>query len=202
MSEKLIFIVDDDEAVRDSLSVMLETRGLAVRSFASARAFLEALQGDWRGCLLLDIKMPGMDGRELQRELASRGCRLPIIFITGHGDVPMAVDAMKAGAADFIEKPFDPEDLLASVRCQMDDSPAATEVADSELTARHGQLTPREQEVMAQVVRGLQNKQIAYELDISPRTVELHRARVMEKMRARNLPALTRMALALGIPVD
>jgi two-component system response regulator FixJ len=202
MTGKCVYIVDDDEAIRDSLSVMLETRGFAVRAFGSARAFLGALNPAWQGCVLLDIKMPGMDGRELQRELAGRGCRLPIVFITGHGDVPIAVEAMKAGAADFIEKPLDPALLEASVRRLLEGPGAAEDNAKSEIAARHLRLTRREKEVLLLVVRGLQNKQIAHEFDISPRTVELHRARVMEKMQARNLPALTRMALALGVLAD
>jgi len=197
-----VFIVDDDEAVRDSLAVMLETRGFSVRQFASGESFLQALDLDWRGCLLLDIKMPAMDGRALQGELAKRGCRLPVVFITGHGDVPLAVEAMKAGAADFIEKPLDPEVVLESVRRQLQATGRDHEAADPELASRHEQLTPREREVMLLVVRGLQNKQVARELGISPRTVELHRARVMEKMQARSLPALTRMALALGRLAD
>ena len=197
-----VFIVDDDEAVRDSLAVMLETRGFSVRQFASGESFLQALDLDWRGCLLLDIKMPAMDGRALQGELAKRGCRLPVVFITGHGDVPLAVEAMKAGAADFIEKPLDPEVVLESVRRQLQATGRGHEAADPELASRHEQLTPREREVMLLVVRGLQNKQVARELGISPRTVELHRARVMEKMQARSLPALTRMALALGRLAD
>jgi two-component system, LuxR family, response regulator FixJ len=198
----VVFIVDDDEAVRDSLAVMLESHGLEVWSFDSAQAFLQALVPGWQGCLLLDIKMPMMDGRELQRELARRGCRLPIVFVTGHGDVPMAVEAMKAGAADFIEKPLDPDVVLESVQRQLRAPGGHRDETDPELAPRHARLTPREMEVMLLVVRGLQNKQIAYELGVSPRTIELHRARVMEKMQARNLPTLTRMALALGILAD
>jgi two-component system response regulator DctR len=199
-----VFIVDDDEAVRDSLGAMLGARDLRVRAFGSGAAFLEAYDSAWQGVLLLDVKMPIIDGRELQRRLRARGCRLPIIFITGHGDISMAVQAMKEGAADFIEKPIDPDDLLTRMETHLNATPGdmAGEVADPAARERFEQLTPREKEVMRLVVAGRPNKVVAYELGISPRTVELHRARVMEKMGVRNLASLVRVGLQLGMATE
>jgi two-component system, LuxR family, response regulator FixJ len=207
--EPVVFVVDDDEAVRDSLAVMLEAEGLAVEAFASGRALLEALApGGRAGCVVADVRMPDMDGLELLERLMARdgggGGRLPVIIMTGHGDVPMAVRAMKAGAVDFIEKPFTPELILATVRRHLeppgDAARGGAPGGEGDGVARRlEQLTPREREVLEQLVIGRQKKVIAHELDISPRTVEIHRARVMEKMGARSLSHLVRMALAAGI---
>ena len=199
-----MFVVDDDEAVRDSLAVMLEAEGLAVEAFASGRALLEALApGQRPGCVVADVRMPDMDGLELLDRLMARdGGRPPVIIVTGHGDVPMAVRAMKAGAVDFIEKPFTPELILDTVRRHLEGPREACAEAPGEggeVALRLGRLTPRERDVLEQLVIGRPNKVIAYELGISPRTVEIHRARVMEKMGARSLSHLVRMALAVGI---
>ena len=197
-----IFIVDDDEAVRDSLGVLLESAGYRTLSIhESSRGFLATATPQPGDCLLLDVRMPDMDGLELQAELRSRGVRLPVIIMTGHGDVPIAVRAMKAGAVDFIEKPFSDEVLLASVRRALELGARAkneSEEAD-DTRMRLETLTAREREVLEGVVAGRPNKVIAYDLGISPRTVEIHRARVMDKMDARSLSALVRMALAAGI---
>lgn len=197
-----IFIVDDDEAVRDSLRLLLESAGLApVVAFASGSSFLAEAEPQPGDCLLLDVRMPDMDGLELQVELNRRGVRLPLIIMTGHGDVPMAVRAMKAGAADFLEKPFSDELLLDSVRrARLMAAEATREERESgALRQRFESLTAREHEVLEGMVAGRPNKLIAHDLGISPRTVEIHRARVMEKMEARSLSALVRMALAAGI---
>jgi two-component system response regulator FixJ len=197
-----IFIVDDDEAIRDSLELLLRASGFAnIVVYASARDFLaqaEPLPGE---CLLLDVRMPEMDGLELQEELNRRGLRLPVIIMTGHADVPIAVRAMKAGASDFIEKPFSDELLLDCVKRARQHAAEArreSEAAD-ETRRRLGTLTPRERDVLTGMVAGRPNKLIAHDLGISPRTVEIHRARVMEKMQARSLSALVRMVLAAGI---
>ena len=197
-----IFIVDDDEAIRDSLEMLLRSAGFAhVVAFASAREFLAQAAPAAGECLLLDVRMPDMDGLELQSELNRRGVRLPVIIMTGHGDVPIAVRAMKAGATDFIEKPFSEDLLLDCVRRAREHAAEAMrESEEAEETRRRVEtLTPREREVMHGMVAGRPNKLIAYDLGISPRTVEIHRARVMEKMQARSLSALVRMALAAGI---
>jgi two-component system response regulator FixJ len=197
-----IFIVDDDDAIRDSLELLLRAAGFGnVVPFASARDFLAQAQPMPGECLLLDVRMPEMDGLELQGELNRRGLKLPVIIMTGHADVPIAVRAMKAGATDFIEKPFAEELLLDCVRrARAHAAEALRESEEAEETRRRLQvLTPREREVLQGMVAGRPNKLIAYDLGISPRTVEIHRARVMEKMQARSLSALVRMALAAGI---
>jgi two-component system, LuxR family, response regulator FixJ len=196
-----VYVVDDDEAVRDSLRALFEADGFAVEICASASEFLEVEPADEGGCALVDVRMPGMDGIALLAALADRPHAPPVIMITGHGDVPMAVRAMKLGAADFIEKPFDPEALLACVRSTLR---RAGEVASrsersNEVCQRLDRLTQREREVLEHLVIGRSNKTIARELSISPRTVEIHRARVMEKMAAASLSHLVRLALAAGI---
>jgi len=205
-ADQLIYVVDDDEAVRDSLSLLLEARGHTVRSFASAREFLTAAPSLRPGCLIADIRMPEMDGLELQQRLIERALRFPLIVITGHGDVPLAVRTMKAGAIDFIEKPFAAETILSSAAAalaRLAESGDRDPLAET-ATAKLALLTPREREVLQGLLAGLPNKSIAYDLAISPRTVEIHRARVMDKMGARSLSELIRMSLAAGVlpPVD
>lgn len=200
MTEPTIFIVDDDASVRDSLSLLLGLKGYAIRSFASAEDFLAACRPDWHGCLLLDIRMAGMNGLELQQQLISRQVSLPIIFITGHGDVTAARAALKAGAADFLEKPLDDRILLATIADalersahQRDEAAASRQIMD-----RMSRLTAREREVMEKVALGEPNREIARQLGISPRTVEVYKARMMEKMQAHSLPELIRQVLSLG----
>jgi two-component system, LuxR family, response regulator FixJ len=197
-----IFIVDDDDAVRDSLELLLESAGFQnVRAYGSSRHFLKAATPQPGDCLLLDVRMPEMDGLELQSELNRRGARLAVIIMTGHGDVPIAVRAMKAGAADFIEKPFSDSLLLDALRRALAHSVEVNRQAEEagETLRRLATLTAREREVLEGMVAGRPNKVIAYDLGISPRTVEIHRARVMDKMQARSLSALVRMALAAGV---
>jgi two-component system response regulator FixJ len=194
-----VCIVDDDEAVRDSLAALLEAEGLQVATFSSARAFLEADIPSTATCLVTDVRMPDMDGLQLLGVLATRPSPPPVIVITGHGDVPMAVRAMKLGAADFIEKPFKPDALLGSVRNVLRAPPAHAAAQCAQVAERLDRLTAREREVLELLVVGRPNKVIALELGISPRTVEIHRARVMEKMEAESLSHLVRMALSAGI---
>jgi two-component system, LuxR family, response regulator FixJ len=195
--EPVILVVDDDNNVRESTRALLQSAGHKVRDYASAKALL-ADDPPPGSCLIADILMPEMDGLELQEEIARRGIDLAVIIMTGHGDVPLAVRAMKAGALDFIEKPFDDETMLNSVRRALEISGQSRDrraeaKAAQELLAL---LTPRELIVLAQLVSGQSNKLAAYELGISPRTVEIHRARIMDKMNARNLSDLVRIALA------
>ena len=201
MTELKVLVVDDDEAVRDSLQALLESDGMLVETFSSGPDFLAAYQDTDVGCLLLDVQMPDMNGLEVQGRLASAGANIPVVVVTGHGDVPMAVQALKAGASDFIEKPFTDDVILGSVRRAIAQGrrtlKETTLVVDT--TRRVARLTPREHEVLEQLVTGRPNKVIAFEVGISPRTVEIHRARVMEKMAARSLSQLVRMALAVGI---
>jgi two-component system response regulator FixJ len=198
-----VVVVDDDEAVLDSVRVLLESEGFHVETFERARAFLQRFEGRLPSCLVTDVRMPDMDGLELLQALSARGSLPPVIVITGHGEVAMAVQAMKLGARDFLEKPFDTADLVTSVRDALTRAETAgAVVADREIGPRLAELTPREREVLEQLVIGRSNKGIARELMISPRTVEIHRARVMEKMRADSLSQLVRMALAAGIDPD
>jgi two-component system response regulator FixJ len=189
--ERCVYIVDDDEAVRDSLAVLLESKAYAVRSFGSAPEFLEAAPSLPAGCLIVDIRMPEMDGLELQQRLTERTLDFPIIVITGHGDVPLAVRAMKAGAVDFIEKPFATETILDSLTaaCSRLAAPSAQDPAIGAAASKLALLSPREREVLDGLLAGLPNKSIAYDLEISPRTVEIHRARVMDKMGAAAYPS-------------
>jgi two-component system response regulator FixJ len=199
--ERYVYIVDDDEAVRDSLSVLLEAIGHRVRTFGLAKEFLDVARNLPVGCLIADIRMPEMDGLELQRLLNEQALAFPMIVITGHGDVPLAVRAMKAGATDFIEKPFATPTILASVGMALSRIESVEQrdpVAHAAL-AKLDLLSPREREVLEGLLAGLPNKTIAYDLAISPRTVEIHRARVMDKMGARSLSELIRLALAAGL---
>ena len=200
-NEPTVIVVDDDEAFRDSLKALLESAELSVAVYDSGQNFLNAYERDSGACLLLDIKLPDMNGLELQQKLISERIDLPVIIMTGYGDVSLAVKAMKAGAVDFIEKPVDRESLLESVNDALDFArqPRESQLASEDLLAKFELLTPREREVLEQLVIGRPNKVIAYELGISRRTVENHRARVMEKMEARGLSHLVRMALASGI---
>ncbi len=195
-----VFVVDDDQAMRTSLQWLIESTGMRVFTFESADAFLAGYYPRRTGCLLVDVRMPGMSGLELQAYMAREGYRIPVIIITGHGDVAMAVKAMKAGAMDFIEKPFHDEDLLRSIRkaLEYDQRQRVGQAAREDLQARLADLTPREHEVMSMVTDGKSNREIAAALGVTPKTVEAHRARVMEKMRAESLAELVRMALIVG----
>lgn len=203
-AQPTIFIVDDDEAVRGSLEALLESHGFGVEVFDSADAFLRSEALTRTGCLIADIRLPGMDGLALQEELVRRGTRLQVIVVTGFGDVPLAVRAMKSGAIDFLEKPYDEGVLLSAVRRALEAARAASQAADAahEVEVRFASLTERERQVLDLLAAGRPNKVIAYELDISPRTVEIHRARVMEKMGARNLAELVRMVVAADVGSD
>jgi len=197
MSDEYVFVVDDDADIRDSMKLLLEVAGFRVRSFTSARHFL-ADREPKLGCLIADVRMPDMSGLELQVEVSRRHIGLPVIIITGHGDVPLAVQAMKAGAIDFLEKPFDDDLMLASVKRAMEiGSQARSRSADAKLAKDLlSALTPRERSVLDRLVQGRPNKIVAHELGISPRTVEIHRAHIMTKMEASSLSDLVRLVLA------
>ena len=199
--EQTVFVVDDDEAVRESLAALLTSHGFDTTTFPAARDFLTRCDRASIGCLVADVRMPDMDGLELQERVAAEFPDLAVIIITGHGDVPLAVRAMKAGAVDFIEKPFS-EDLIVETVHRALDHAARTQTQHSDVAsamARLASLTPREREVLDGLVAGLPNKTIGYDLGISPRTVEIHRARVMDKMKARSLSSLVRIALFAGV---
>jgi two-component system, LuxR family, response regulator TtrR len=194
---RTVYVVDDDEAVRDSLQWLLEGNSYQVRSFASAEDFLSEFEPDGVGCLVLDVRMPGMSGLELQAELAARKVDLPIVFVTGHGDVPMAVAAMKSGASDFIEKPFDQAALKSVVErtlARAGDAAVEQDVRRQNVS-RMARLTLRERQVLERIVAGRLNKQIADDLGISIKTVEAHRANIMEKLEAGTVADLMRVAL-------
>jgi FixJ family two-component response regulator len=195
-----VFVVDDDEGIRTALKILLTSAGYAVQLFASAREFLAHYETSQPGCLLLDVRMPTMTGLELQEELTASGAFLPVIFITGHADVPIAVQAMRSGAFDFLQKPFTQHDLLDRVaRALKADGEARAELTRTdEIRRREATLTPRERQVMAAIVNGHANKVIALDLNLSERTVEIHRARVMRKMMARSVAHLVRMVLEIG----
>jgi len=200
-SDQTIFIVDDDPGVRKSLRVLLEASDFQVRDYPSAKAFL-ADNIKTGGCLIADIRMPEMGGLELQEELVRRAVALPVIIVTGHGDVPLAVRAMRAGAIDFIEKPFDGDLLLVSLQRAIDvgQRERNRSVEAQKALELISQLTPRERQVLEQLVAGRSNKLAAFELSISPRTIEIHRARIMDKLNARSLSDLVRTALAASMP--
>ena len=201
IGDYIVHIVDDEEPVRKSLAFLLTMHGFTVRVHNSATDFLAAASTIRNGCLVTDLRMPDMSGVELLRSLQAAKAMIPTIVITGHGDVPMAVEAMKAGALDFIEKPFEDEVLIEAIKraaARLEEMPIETDDIAA-IQSRLEQLSERERQVLSGVVAGLPNKTIAYDLNISPRTVEVHRANVMTKMQARNLPELVRMALAANI---
>lgn len=202
--DAVVHLIDDDEGVRQAVAFLLTTAGLAVRVYDSATAFLDTLESVQPGCIVTDVRMPGMDGLALQQALQARNISLPVIVITGHAGVSLAVAAMKAGAVDFIEKPFDDETLLAAIRVAIgrhtSESRRSGEI--SAIKAKLDSLSPREREVLDGVVAGLPNKTIAYDLNISARTVEVHRANLMARMAAHSLADLVRMALVARSPVE
>ena len=194
-----VFVVDDDSAIRASLRLLLKSVGLPVSTYDSAQGFLDAYSDEWAGCVLLDVRMPGMSGPNLQQQLNLRGSSLPVIFLTGHGDVSMAVEAMQHGAFDFVEKPFHDQDLIERVHAALEhNAKARSQLAERQsIRERFESLTPREREVLQHVTRGDSNKVMAYDLNISQRTIEIHRARLMGKMQAPSLAHLVRMTFNL-----
>jgi len=198
-TEQTVYIVEDDEAVRDSLSLLLQSEGMPVSAYDRAARFLEDWRPDMAGCVVLDIRMPEMDGMELQEALVERGSDLPIIFVTGHGDVPLAVEAMRQGAVDFIEKPYHEDQLLEKIRTALSENAEQRQVREEKqvILDRLSELTPREREIMDRMIAGQANKVIAIELSISQRTVEIHRSRVMHKMGTHSLAHLVRMVLSV-----
>jgi len=197
----VVHIIDDDEALRESLAFLLRTAQVEVESYASAGAFLEAIPNARLSCIITDVRMPGMSGIDLLRRLRELKIEVPVIVITGHGDVPLAVEAMKAGAADFLEKPFDDEVLLASVRSALKrhDGETKRQAERGQIESKLAALSNRERDVLGGLVAGRANKQIAFDLGISPRTVEIYRANLMNKMQAGSLSELVRMALVVGM---
>jgi FixJ family two-component response regulator len=202
--QQTVYVVEDDEAVRDSLELLLKSDGKPVKTYDNANAFLKDYAESMSGCIVLDIRMPGMDGMELQKKLNEKHSILPIIFVTGHGDVPMAVDAMKEGAVDFIQKPYREEALLEKIDAALaqDVEQRKTLGEKQEILRRVKSLTPREHEIMDRMIEGQANKVIAIELEISQRTVEIHRSRVMHKMGTHSLAHLVRMILSVKDLID
>ncbi|GAB2176977.1 response regulator FixJ [Dongia sp. agr-C8] len=201
VNNAVVHVIDDDESVRHALAFLLATSGIPVRVHESGDAFLETVDGLQPGCILTDIRMPGTDGLALQRRLTELGINLPVIVMTGHGDVPMAVEAMKGGAVDFIEKPFDDAVLLKAIQTALNryNEQGRRESEAAQITAKVNVLSVRERQVLDGLIAGRANKTIAYDLEISPRTVEIHRANVMTKMGAGSLSELVRMALLAGL---
>ncbi|WP_226597171.1 response regulator FixJ [Marinobacter nauticus] len=202
--QQTVYVVEDDEAVRDSLELLLKSDSKPVKTYESANAFLKDYSDKMAGCIVLDIRMPGMDGMELQKKLNDKHSILPIIFVTGHGDVPMAVDAMKEGAVDFIQKPYREEALLEKIEAALEQDREQRKSLDEkqEIIRRVKSLTPREREIMDRMIAGQANKVIAIELEISQRTVEIHRSRVMHKMGTHSLAHLVRMVLSVKDLID
>ena len=201
-AEPIVFVVDDDASVCKALDRLIRSVGLKAETFPSAKDFLRREPHNGPSCLVLDIRMPGLSGLDLQRELAAKDYSIPIIFITGHGDIPMSVQAMKAGAVDFLPKPFSDQELLDAIHAALEkDTLAREERAElSNIQRRIGSLTPREHEVFVRVVTGMLNKQIAWELGASEKTIKVHRARVMEKMGVQSLAELVHLAEKAGMP--
>lgn len=199
--KRTIHLVDDEESIRKSAGFMLRTSGFAVQTYASGVAFLKAVKSAEPGCILLDVRMPGMDGLEVQEVLAERGITMPVIVLTGHGDVGIAVRVMKAGAVDFLEKPFEKTALLASIAVAFSrlDNSDARSLREAEAKVRVAVLTPRERDVLIGLANGFPNKTIAYDLDISARTVEVHRANLMTKLEVHSLSDALRIAFAAGL---
>ena len=199
--DSTVHVIDDDEALRDSLTFLLRTARIDVQSYPSAAAFLEALPETNLSCVITDVRMPGMSGIDLLRRLRERKISVPVIVITGHGDIPLAVEAMRIGATDFLEKPFDDEVLIASVKAALrqKEGEAKRQEERAEIEGRLASLSNRERDVLGGLVAGRANKQIAHDLGISPRTVEIYRANLMSKMKAGSLSDLVRMALIAGI---
>lgn len=200
----VVFVVDDDPSVRSSLKFLLSTVGLRVESFVSADTFLQKNPPDAPSCLVLDVRLPGLSGLDFQHELAARNIRIPIVFVTGHGDIPMSVRAMKAGAVEFLTKPFRDQDLLDAIRIALERDRARREQEKeaTELQQRFGSLTPREREVSFMVVSGMLNKQIAGQLGTAENTVKVQRSRAMEKLNAQSLTDLVRMIEKLKGPAE
>jgi two-component system response regulator FixJ len=197
----VVYVVDDDASIRDSLALMLGLAGYTTRLFADAESFLVGFRPDWAGCVVADLRLPGLSGVELQARVRQRGSAIPFVIITAHGDVPAARAAFRAQAVDFIEKPFDDEVLLAAIRSALNryDEQGRREAEAAQIAAKLNALSVRERQVLDGLIAGRPNKTIAYDLDISPRTVEIHRANVMTKMAAGSLSELIRMALLAGI---
>jgi two-component system response regulator FixJ len=199
--KRIVYVIDDDDALRESLAFLLGTAQFSVQSFASAKAFLETLPAAKKGCIITDVRMPDMSGIDLLRRLNDLKVTVPVIVVTGHGDIALAVEAMKIGAIDFLEKPVDDEVLLASVNLalQQQDGQAKRHIERAEIESRTAALSQRERDVLDELVAGRANKQIAFDLGISPRTVEIYRANLMHKMQAGSLSELVRMALIAGM---
>ena len=198
----IVFVVDDDPSIRESLSLLLSSAGYGIKTFASAKEFLESERGTpGPACLVLDVKMPGLSGLDLQKELMSRNIIIPIIFITGHGDIPMSVQAMKKGAVDFLPKPFDDGDLLEAVeQALLRDSQTHADLDEQKhILQRMDSLTPREHEVLTYLITGMLNKQIAFELNISERTVKAHRKQILDKMGVDSIAELVRLTEKVGV---
>nr|WP_070958560.1 response regulator [Hyphomonas sp. Mor2] len=204
MSNRTVFLVDDDEAIRHSASFMLRHAGFLVKTFPDGISFLEQVESDQEGCILLDVRMPGMDGLAVQNALNQRGITMPVIVLTGHGDVPVAVEAMKSGAIEFLEKPYEKQTLVTAIENAFEqlDTQSADDRRSKDAQAKLTALTPREKEVLECLVAGLTNKGIAQALSISPRTVEIHRAHMMEKLEADSLSSALRLAFVAGLGAD
>lgn len=201
MTNRTVFLVDDDEAIRHSASFMLRHAGYTVKTYPDGLAFLDNVSSDQDGCILLDVRMPGMDGLAVQSALNHRGINMPVIILTGHGDVPVAVEAMKGGAIEFLEKPYEKQALVGAIdnAFSLLDNQMADDKRSREAKARLTELTPRERQVLECLVDGLTNKGVAQALSISPRTVEIHRAHMMEKLQADSLSSALRLAFLAGI---